>query len=72
MKTQIAKAAVYNLGDTGEYPCGCVWEFVGFKDGALGFVQFVNPDCEFDNKAHPPIRNYRFEIWDKRPDARPR
>ena len=52
---------LYDIGETNILACGCkvVAEVVGY-------THYVNPDCPFDNKIHPKLKNYTFVLNSKK------
>ena len=47
---------LYEIGETNRLPCGCL--VVANK---VGYTQFINPECKFDNRIQPKIPNYYFK-----------
>ncbi len=48
---------LYEIGEHATLPCGCV-----VVAEAIGYIHYVNPNCKWDNKIHPQITGYRYEL----------
>ena len=52
---------LYHIGEQHQLGCSCI-----IVAEEIGYTHYIHPDCRFDNKFHPPLRNYRYE---RMPDA---
>lgn len=45
-------------------PCGCKFQPVSPR----GYINYVHPDCPFDNRFHAPITGITWRRWDELPE----
>jgi len=47
---------LYEIGEISYFPCGCI-----ARVEEIGYTQYIDPECEFCNRPHGKLPNYRYE-----------